>query len=224
MHAETRTIRDGLSGELCYTKPTSQLLVICHGYKSSSEHPALVAMADGLNVKGYATFMFNFSGTNPLDLTQQTTDIGDISKYFADDYSDITLLAGSFSALSAAIAARREDFARLITVNGFFGSAQLGRQFKPTFLAFKALTLASSRHRKIWDFYRHEYQPEQITIPTLVMHSAADTVVSAVQSKDFYERLGGPKRFVDLAPADHHLSTEAYTTRVVNEIDSWLQP
>lgn len=224
MHTETRTIHDGLSGELRYKRAASQLLVICHGYQSSSAHPALVAMAEGLQAEGYATFMFNFSGKSPLDLKQQTTDIGDITEHFANDYPDITLLAGSFSALSAAIAARREGLTRLITVNGFFGSAQLGLRFKPTFLAFKALSLASPQRRGIWDFYEREYQPEQITIPTLVMHSTADTVVHAAQSLDFFEQLNCPKRFIDLKPADHHLSSGAYTARTVSEIDHWLQP
>lgn len=225
MHTELCTMRNGLEGELRYKQPTGTLVVLCHGYQSSSNHPAVAGIAHGLSAKGYATFTFNFSGKNPLDLAQQTADIDDIVTHFTDGYPEITLLAGSFGALSAAIAARREkQLAGLVTINGFFGSAQLGRRYKPTFLAFKALTLASAHHRKIWDFYRHEYQPEQITVPTLVMHSTADTVVSAAQSRDFYERLGGPKQFVDLSPADHHLSSDIYTTRVVNEIDDWLKP
>ena len=154
MRPETRTIRDDLSGELHPTQSTKFLLIMCHGYQSSTAHPALVALTKALCSKGYAMFTFNFSGKDPLDLARQSIDIGDIAENFASEYSQIILVAGSFGALSCSLAARHQNIAGLVTINGFFGAGLLGRQYKPTFLIFKALSAIIPRRKRIWDFYQ----------------------------------------------------------------------
>lgn len=222
MHSEPHNIRDGLRGELCRARPTKQLIVVCNGYKTSTAHPATVTITRALNLKGYATFTFNFSGKNPADLIQQVADINDIVAYFKPNYPDIVLLAGSLGALSAVIVAGHEKIKRLITVNGFFGSEQLGRKPKTIFLVFKVLRFVSLRYKKIWDFYQREFRPERITAPTLVIHSPADEMVSIIQSRNFFAMVVGSKRFVELGPADHHLTSAESTSQVVEEVDAWL--
>lgn len=94
MHQEIVTLKNGLTGELRYEGPPEKyLLVICHGYKSSPNHPGIVATAHGLNRKGHATFTFRFSGKNPLDLERQVGDIQNIAEHFAN-YDSIVLIGG----------------------------------------------------------------------------------------------------------------------------------
>jgi len=218
------TIRDSLAVELVVpARPTKQLLIICHGYKSSSAHPALVAITGGLQKKGCATVTFNFSGPNPLDVPAQVADIHDIIMHFASQYTDIVLIAGSFGALSAAIAARSPYCGGIVTVNGFFGSGQVGRRHKPTFWTFRVLALASSKHQRVWRFYRRELQPHHINVPALVIHSKVDNMVSIRQSRWFFEKLQSPKQFIELEDADHDLSSVAVTTKIVEDIADWLK-
>jgi len=222
IRSETRAIRDDLSGELHRTQSTKFLLIMCHGYQSSTAHPALLALTKALCAKGYAMFTFNFSGKDPLDLAQQSTDIGDIADHFASEYSQIILVAGSFGALSCSIAARHKNIAGLVTINGFFGVGRLGWQYKPTFLAFRALSAIIPRRKKIWNFYKQNYQPEQIAIPCLIIHSRADRTVFIDESKLFFEKLTSPKQFVELEDADHDLSSSKNTDEVADSIANWL--
>lgn len=224
MHTQSITLRDGsLSGELRYNRPTEQLIIVCHGYKSSRHHRALTAITQGLVERGYAAFNFNFSDTTGFDVPAQVADIALIVSHFKHEYSGITLLAGSFGALSAAIAAKSPDISGLITINGFFGSPSLGPKFKPSYTAFRLFAFVSKRHRTIWKYFRRELAPGQLTVPVLMVHSESDEMVFIQQSEDFFDRVTSSKRFLRLKSADHNLSSPADTVIIVSEIDSWMQ-
>jgi esterase/lipase len=222
MHQEKVTLQNGLTGELRYKKPAKHLLVICHGYKSSPAHPGIVATTRGLNQKGHTTFTFHFSGTNPLDLERQVQDIHTIAEYFAS-YDSITLIGGSFGALSSAMASNSPQIRGLVTVNGFFGSNKLGGQLYSTFATFQLLRRIHPKYRKIWHFFQSAFQPAQILVPTLVIHSIVDEAVLINQSKDFYTQLAGPKQFAELESANHDLTLPGNTDEVVAIIDGWLR-
>jgi alpha-beta hydrolase superfamily lysophospholipase len=215
-------IQAGLSGTLQYGKTSKQLLIICHGYQSSSEHPALVAIADGMVAAGKAVFTFNFSGSDSLDVAKQVLDIEAIISHFANDYAEIILIGGSFGALSSAIAAHSSKVAGLVTLNGFFGTGQLGKEFRSSFRLFKILALVSPRHRKIWHYLKRLLQPETITVPVLVIHSPSDEMVSIRQSRDFYNKLRSSKKFVELDDPDHNLSSPSAIDTIVRSVVSWL--
>lgn len=222
MQKEIVTLKNGLTGELCYREPAKKhLLVICHGYKSSPTHPGIVATTRGLNKKGHATFTFHFSGTNPLDLERQVRDIHVIAKHFAA-YESITLIGASFGALSSAVASTSSQVKGLVTVNGFFGSNKLGRRFYPTFTTFQLLRRVHPKYRDVWHFFQHSFRPSQIQVPTLVIHSIVDNTVLINQSREFYRRLTGPKQFAELESADHELTLPGNTDEVVTIIDRWL--
>lgn len=224
MVTQTIELRNGtLKGTLYSPLPSDQLIVICHGYRGSSTHPALARAAKGLNKKGHTTFTFDFSDPRGMDVPRQAGDLASIVKHFKKEYSSIILLGGSFGALSASIAARQLDIAGLVTVNGFFGQAKLGRVFMPTFLLFRLLALASPLHKNIWEFYKREFHPQEITVPTLVIHAKKDEMVSFAQSQDFFARLHCPKQFVGLANADHNLTSDASTAAVVGAVNEWLK-
>src|SRR5580658_9397797 len=106
MQSETVKLANGaLTGKWHHTESTKQLIVICHGYQGSSDDPALVAIARGLNKNGRNTFTFNFSkNTGGFDIEHQVKDIAKISRHF-ESYDEIVLLAASFAALTASIAA-----------------------------------------------------------------------------------------------------------------------
>ena len=221
MYKEKITLKNDLTGELHYKNPSSHLLVICHGYKSSPTHPGIVATTRGLNKRGHATFTFHFSGTNPLDLEPQVRDIHIIAKHFTS-YNSITLIGASFGALSSAVASTSAHIRGLITVNGFFGSSKLGRQLYSTFATFQLLRIVHPKYRNVWKFFQRSFQPSQIKVPTLVIHSVIDDTVLINQSRSFYRQLTGLKQFAELEAADHGLTLPGNTEEVVAIIDEWL--
>jgi alpha-beta hydrolase superfamily lysophospholipase len=224
MHSEIVNLQQGtITGKLRYRQPTDQLIIVCHGYRSSSDHPAIVTITEGLNKRGYATFIFNFSDESGLNLEHQVKDIAHVASYFKD-YPKIILMAASFGALSSAIAAAElQRVSGLVTINGFFGSGKLGRKIRSTYLTFRLLTMISPGHKRTWIFYKRGFQPYKIAVPALVLHAEGDRVVSMAQSKDFYDKLTSSKQFTILKEADHHLSSDEAKNEVLTLIDQWLR-
>ena len=224
IHTKTITLASGaLHGELRYQQRAQALIITCHGYQSSGEHPAVVAITNGLAQKGYAVFTFTFSrGSGPFDIEQQTKDILTIVDHFHQTYQQIILVGGSFGALSTTIAARQSaKVSGLITINGFFGSSKLRGRHRLNFVFFRLLL--ATRHRRIWRFFQQEFQPAGVSVPVLVIHSKADELVSIAQSRDFFAQLRGPKQFKELEKSGHNLSSTTEITIIVATIDRWLQ-
>jgi alpha-beta hydrolase superfamily lysophospholipase len=225
MQSEVIDLLNGtLVGEWRHTKSKKQLIVICHGYKGSSDDPALVAIARSLNKNGRDTFTFDFSeNTGGFDVEHQVKDIAHIIKHF-ESYEEIVLIAASFAALTASIAAIQISKVHgLITINGFFGSGRLGKEHRGAFRKFRLASIVVPQYRKIWKFYKKELQPARLMIPVLVIHSKADIVVPIWQSRHFFEQVTSPKEFKMLQTATHGLSSSKDVATVNKIIDIWLE-
>lgn len=212
-----------LQGELRHDGSKKQLIIICHGFGSSRGNPTLIAIANGLNAVGYSTFLFNFSkNVGGFDIEHQVQDIALVTEYFSD-YDEYILLGHSFAALTTAIAAGQlAKIAKLITLNGFFGRAQLGDTYRNSYLKFRAAALLLPTYRKIFAYYSQELQPGSLPVPALVIHADTDTEVMISQSRWFYDRLTGRKHFVTLVGADHGVSSPADRLKVVQEISLFV--
>jgi hypothetical protein len=224
MHIIITSGRQKISGELRQKQPSKQLLVICHGYKSSRDQPAQKAIAQQLYKKGHAVFTFNFSDDKTgLNLPQQVRDIEATIAHFKN-YPEIILLAGSFGALSTSIAAATAPKIKsLVTLNGFFGKAQLGGEARRNFIAFRLLKLVKPQFRAIWRFYKEQFRPDKIGVPVLVIHSKVDQVIPMAQSQDFFAALPGKKQFSELERSDHEILVGDEIGSIVQIIDDWIR-
>ena len=216
-------IQSGARGVLTTGKTKQKLIIVCHGYKSHSGHPALVAIVKGLNAKGYATYSLNFSKAATIDIKKQVEEIVETAESH-HEYREIILLAGSFGALSSSIAARFiPRIGGLVTINGFFGSGKLDRKHSNAYTAVKLMALISSKHRAILKYFKDELQPASITAPVLVIHSKTDEIVAYQGSVDFYKALQAPKQFKSLRTADHHLHAASDIDAIIGWIAVWLK-
>lgn len=225
MHVTQVRLRNGqITGELTEPKSTKLLFVICHGYQDSRKNATIVAIADMLNQMGYATLTFNFSpNTGGIDIAQQVSDILYIVNHYRNSFEDIILLAGSFAALGASVAAVKTTHIQgLVTLSGFFGTGELGGKHRRVYLEFRALALVSPKYRKIYHYFKRELRPELIKVPVLVIHSRADTFVSIAQSQRFYAQLTGPKQFFALKNANHGITATEDRQESVQAIHDWL--
>jgi alpha-beta hydrolase superfamily lysophospholipase len=212
-----------IHGELHTVTGAKQLLVFCHGFRTSQEHPALQAIAQGLHKKGYDVFTFNFSDETGFNLPHQVADITLIAQHFAA-YKKIIVLAGSLGALGAAIATQNEPhITSLVSINGFFGKGQLSGQMRTVYWMFRLLTPIKSQYRNFWRFYKTNFQPERINVPVLVMHSNLDEVVRPSQSQFFFHALAGPKKFIELERSNHELTEGGEITKIIKTIDDWIR-
>lgn len=214
-----------ITGILKEKNTSSPLIIVCHGYKSSQNHPAIESITDKLYEMGHATFAFNFSKSGQgANLIQQVSDINDIVNHLKKNSRKIIILAGSFGALSGAIAAIQSPaITGLITVNGFFGSKKLGNYLLREYFLFRTISFFHKAYRDSWKFLKKEYIPEKLKVSTLVLHARNDKEVLFIQSQEFFKKIAGEKDFFILETADHHLTQESYREEVAQLIDSWMK-
>ncbi len=224
MHSEVvKIVNNTIIGDWHHSDKCTQLLVICHGHNDSNENPTIIAIADGLNKKGHDTFTFNFSeNIGGFDVEHQVEDISHVVNHFKE-YEEIILVAASFSALPAAIAAYKvKNISGLITANGFFGQGALGAHHRKTYKKFRVVATVVPKYKKILKYYKSNLKPSKISIPVLVIHTKLDQYVHIKQSRDFYDKLVCPKQFFELQHANHGITDKVDRRKVVSAIDSWL--
>lgn len=211
-----------ITGHLRPVAGSTRLLVLCHGFRSSHEQPALQAIAKGLHAKGHAVLTFNFSDSSGFYINHQVRDIQTLVAHFAE-YSEIVLLAGSLGALNASIAVLEEPrLTGLVTVNGFFGSGMLRGKMRAVFYFFRSLTAFRPSYRESWHYFKSRFAPERIAVPVLVIHSRVDETVMFAQSQQFYAALTSPKEFVELHKTNHDLTNGQEIGLIISSIDTWL--
>lgn len=225
MRTTLHLLGDTVHGSLYIPKNAAHVVIVCHGYKSSQRQRALATIAKNLYEQGFAVFTFDFPKVkNSADLEHQVTIIKQLTSHFAPDYTHISLLAASFGALAAAIAAAElPDLTSLITINGFFGSRHIGRKYFLTYLVFRALSSVSRPHRRIQHYYASHFLPARIRAATLVIHSTVDRVVSDTQSRRFFQQLTAQKQFQTLETASHSLAASRDVALVATHAGSWLE-
>ncbi len=212
------------TGNLSHPSGAHRLVILCHGYKSSHRQKALAVIADDLFQKDYAVYTFDFSVSNPADIEAQVNIVKQIYMHFLPQYDHISLVAASFGALVASIAAAElSDLSGLITINGFFGLPHIGRKYMATYWLFILLTALQPRSRTIFRYYKTHFQPQHIMAATLVIHSRVDSVVNIRQSRLFYSHLHARKQFKTLDRGNHALSNSQDAKRVARALHIWLQ-
>jgi len=213
-----------ITGILKEKSASSPLIIVCHGYKSSHNHPAIESITDKLYQMGDSTFAFNFSkGAKGVNLMQQVSDLHDIISHFKD-HKTFILLAGSFGSLSTVIASTTSSKVHgLVTINGFFGYRQLGPNLLKEYLLFRLAALFNTSYRKNWRYLHENLKPEKIEISTLMMHAIKDSDVSHSQSKRFFQKINTKKEFHLLETADHNLTRDNDRQEVAVTIDKWVR-
>jgi len=209
---------------LHYKTLSKKLIILCHGYKSSKDHPALKKIADRLFQNGYSVFRFDFTGHGEsegkiqINIIQQFKDIKAVIKYF-EEYDNFILIGASFSGFIASIAAYKcKKVSRLITINGLFYLKNFGLKY----FLLKVESILNRKINKQLTFYSDYFKPELIKIPTLVIHVKNDRILDVKQSMQFYSSLKNDRKYVVLEEGDHHLSKQRYINNVVDEIRKWL--
>jgi hypothetical protein len=208
-----------------YKGQSKNLIVMCHGYKSSKDNPALESISKSLHKSGYSVLRFDFTGHGDsegdpgIDIIQQVSDIESVIDYYQKKYDGFILVGASFAGFISAIAAiRSESVVRLISINGLFYPSMAGMKY----FQFLFSCLFNEQNRSQLSFYKKYFSPELIKIPTLVIHVKNDSEVNSKQSKKFCSMLMTEQKLVILEEGDHSLTNEKYVSNVFHEINSWL--
>ena len=226
-------------------KPTTGLVVLCHGFLSGKNSTTNKTLTRLLNKQGLATFRFDFFGQGESDgpFEDITTTLAIAQTEAALDlvaskgYDRIGLVGSSFGGLVATLTtARRQDitclalkcpvvdFAEELRIT--FGPEELARwQATDT---IPNIMGGPDRVRLRYGFYEDclgqiAYGPaERITAPTLIVQGDHDECVPLHQSQRLHEALGGPKRLDLLPGADHQFTRGEDFLQMTTSISEWL--
>lgn len=222
MQVTIKTAASEITGEL--NKHSSKyLIVICHGFKASGKAEPIPSLAKRLNRKGYATFTFDFPKDSETDVRRQVDDLAAILKHF-DSYQGFVMFGHSLGAISASIAAiKLPKVTGVITINGFFGTGKIGKQYRRDFVSFRIASCFIPSYRRVWKFFKNELVPARLTVPALVIHAQADIVVPIAHSRRHFAEITAPKELRVLNEADHGLTLGKHVDETVEAIDAWLK-
>lgn len=226
-------------------RPTTGLVVLCHGFLSGKNSTTNTTLTRLLNNQGLATFRFDFFGQGESDgpfeeitttlAIEQTETVLDLVA--AKGYDRIGLVGSSFGGLVAILTtARRQDIACLALKCPVVDFAEeLRLTFGPEELArwqatdtIPNIMGGSDRIRLRYRFYEDclqqiAYGPaEQISVPTLIVQGKQDECVPLHQSRRLHDVLGGQKRLDLLPDADHQFTRENDFRQMTVSISEWL--
>lgn len=227
------TIKNGQGDELVgilNTGDDKNLIIICNGYNTTKEFSSIELLAYGLNKKGYSVFRFDFSGTGESKgskkvlLNQQVSDLNSVVNYFKN-FNNLILLGGSLGALSTSIVALiNPNVTHLITVNGFFGSSEIGKEVRKDYFLYRFASLIIPRYSNDYKYYKSKFLPSKIKLPVLVIYSKKDDIVYPIQSERFFSELSSSKnkKLAALNLNKHDLTGQNDINKVVNSIKNWV--
>ena len=226
-------------------QPAQAIAILCHGFLSNKNSTTNKTLTRLLNVRGIATFRFDFFGQGESDglFEEITTSLAAgqamaaIQSVLASGYKTIGLVGSSFGGLvSILTTAQRQDIACLALKCPVVDFAEeLRLEFGPDEMArwketntIPNLLGGSARIRLKYRLYEdclHQaaYDPaKMIAAPTLIVQGQKDELVPLHQSQKLFDLLRGPKRMDLLPEADHQFTRAEDFHAMTTSITEWL--
>ena len=199
------------------------VVIVCHGYASSTESKTRTVLSEFLVGKGVACFGFDFTGCgssrgelSDLTISRGLEDMGAAFNYvknFESSDGKIGLVGSSFGG-SVAILFAAENPVDVLALKSpasdYDGLKEIPIIEKPeTFFQDAAQ----------YDVYA---AAEKINSPTLIVHGGRDADVPPEQSVKLFSRLKCEKKLKLIASADHRYSSEKDFSLLLREISQWI--
>ena len=211
------------------------ICVLGHGVTANKDRPFLVALAEALSAAGIACLRFSFAGNGDSEgsfgeatISKEVDDLGAVL-----DQLDGWRIAYAGHSMGGAVGVLRastdQRIQALISLAGMVHTADFAQR------KFGDQTPGEST---MWDKpecpLSQTYMDDMaaidsvadrgaaISVPWLLVHGAADTVVPLRDASDIVDRAGENTTLIELADADHVFSDDA-TPRMVTAVVEWLQ-
>lgn len=202
------------------------LVIICHGYASSTESSTRVVLSRAFLEKGIASFAFDFTGCGSSDgklyeltVSQGLEDLDAAFSYVKNsadaDKKRIALVGSSFSGSVAILFSSENPFKVLALKSPVSDYGPL-----------KEVPLIPESKQKLFfdDSARHDIHSAagKIKSPTIIVHGSSDADVPAEQSATLFSILKCEKKLEIIKNADHRYSSEKDFSTMVEKISGWI--
>ncbi|KQS02293.1 peptidase [Sphingomonas sp. Leaf357] len=251
-YAPVKTIqykaRDGLEISAVLTLPQGKpaknlpLILMPHGGPAARDDESWDWWAQFLASRGYAVLQPNYRGSTGYGTAFQAKGKGQWGLAMQDDLTDavrwaatsglaapdrVCIVGGSYGGYAALRAAQRDKGVYRCAVS-FAGVSDM-----PAMLRYDGSFLNGGRSK---DYLRAQ-APDlkgvspinfagDVSIPLLLVHGKADTVVPVAQSRDMAQKLKAgnkPVRYVEQPKGDHHFSRQEDRVQFLKELEAFLQ-
>lgn len=215
---------------------TDYLVVLGHGVTGNKDRPLLIALAEGLALRGWPCLRISFAGNGQSqgDFREATItkEIGDLQAVLAavPDGVQVAYCGHSMGGAVGVLTAVRDDRMRaLITLSGMvetraFCQREFGEVTPDQGCMWDDEECPLSQ-KFIDDLHQHGNTLDAaaaIEIPWLMMHGLNDDVVPFADSEAAFAVAPQPKEFLPIAGEGHSFSEQSYP-RMVETIDQWLR-
>jgi hypothetical protein len=214
---------------------SKQIVVIGHGVTGHKDRPFLIALAEALAAAGIPALRVSFSGNGgsegrfvDMNISKEAADLGAVIDALAGH--EVTYVGHSMGGAVGVLRASEDArIRRLVSLAGMvhvrkfaehhFGGLTPGRDL----MWGKPGCLLSTAYLE--DLRRIDSLVEcasRISVPWLLVHGDADTIVPLQDSRDIFARAREPKELVVLEGCDH-VWEPGFTPRMVDVVVNWLR-
>lgn len=211
-----------IHGVLHQNNKSDTLVLLCHGFGDSKDTHGIKRLAE-LIEPSVNIFRFTFTDSE-TNIKIEAENIHAIVSYFKTKYMHIIVMGislGGLSSLLGTISGKNID--KLILLNPFvYLHMWVTWKYRKTLLLSILLAPILKRLRDTLIFYRTNLKPQDLLIPTLLIVSIHDEIVSPSHGKTLFGQIGAlDKKLILDDEIDHGLSKEEYLKKVAGYIINW---
>lgn len=212
------------------------LVLLGHGVTGNKDRPLLVAVAEGLSKRGWPCLRFSYSGNGN---SEGSFEDSNITKEVADLSALIEALPGNLriaycghsmgGAVGVIATASNPRIRVLMTLAGMVYTANFAeREFDDVVPGEGVMwdepdcPLSQAYIDDLHAIGDTLDVAREIEVPWLLVHGEEDDVIPVLDSEDAFEATPGTSHLVKIPGADHVFDEASYS-RIVEEIDSWLE-